>query len=248
MSITTRHQPTEFALEPLSAKEIQARVRAGASAEIVAAETGWPLDKVQRYAGPPLAEREYVAGRAQLVEVRRTGSSVTLGETVAQALSADAAADISWDAARRADGKWVVLVYFTSRGDTQYASWTYDNVGRTVHPVDETARRLMGVSDDQIFDYITDDRAPAIKAEVEVEVEIDRPRLVAVPDAPPAEIFAVEEHAHVLDVLIPIPELTEKPQDRPAAKPAPKPKVKGKRASVPSWDEILFGATRGDDV
>ena len=43
-------------------------------------------------------------------------------------------------------------------------------------------------------------------------------------------------------------ELTEKPQVRPAAKPAPKPKVKGKRASVPSWDEILFGATRGDDI
>ena len=180
--------------------------------------------------------------------MRRTGSSVTLGETVALVLSAEGAADISWDAARRADGKWVVLVYFTSHSDTQQASWTYDNVGRTVHPIDETARRLMGVSDDQIFDYITDDRAPAIKVEVDVEVEIDRPRLVAVPDAPPVEIFALEEQAHVLDVLIPMAELTEKPPVRPVAKPAPKPKVKGKRASVPSWDEILFGATRGDDV
>ena len=176
--------------------------------------------------------------------MRRTGSSVTLGETVALVLSAEGAADISWDAARRADGKWVVLVYFTSHSDTQQASWTYDNVGRTVHPVDETARRLMGVSDDQIFDYITDEQAPALKA----EEELDRPRLVAVPDAPPAEIFALEEQAHVLDVLIPMAELTEKPPVRPAIKPAPKPKVKGKRASVPSWDEILFGATRGDDI
>jgi hypothetical protein len=180
--------------------------------------------------------------------VRRTGNSVTLGESVALALSADDAADISWDSARRADGKWVVLVYFTSHSATQHASWTYDNVGRTVHPIDETARRLMGVSDDQIFDYITDDRAPAIKVEVELEVEIDRPRLMAVPDAPPVEIFAIEEQPHTLDVLIPIGELTEKAQDRPAAKPVPKPKVKGKRASVPSWDEILFGATRGDDI
>ena len=180
--------------------------------------------------------------------MRRTGGSVTLGESVSLVLTANNAADISWDSARRADGKWVVLVYFTSHSETQQASWTYDNVGRTVHPIDETARRLMGVSDDQIFDYITDDRAPAIKVEVDVEVEIDRPRLVAVPDAPPVEIFALEEQAHVLDVLIPMAELTEKPQVRPAAKPAPKPTVKGKRASVPSWDEILFGATRGDDI
>ena len=247
----------EFALEPLSPKEIQARVRAGASAEIVAAETGWSLEKVQRYAGPPLAEREYVAGRAQLVEIRRTGGPVTLGDTVSSVLRADGADSITWDAARRADSKWVVLVTFTSRGASQHASWTYDNHGRTVHPLDETARRLMGVSDEQIFDYITEDQAmianlsagrDADAVSGVVEVAPERPRLVAVPDAEPTPALAERATDPVLDILIPIDDsLTDVPA-KPPVKAEPKPKAKGKRASVPSWDEILFGATRGDDA
>ena len=247
----------EFALEPLNPKEIQARVRAGASAEIVAAETGWSLEKVQRYAGPPLAEREYVAGRAQMVEIRRTGSSVTLGETVASALHADAD-DIAWDAARRADSKWVVLVTFTSRGASQHASWTYDTLGRTVHPLDETARRLMGVSDDQIFDYITDDSMALVNLATTKDdvtavgsggaTQPDRPRLVAVPDSETTSVLQVNQSSLVPDVLIPIDEPAANIPAKPSVKPAPKAKTKGKRASVPSWDEILFGATRGDDT
>ena len=224
--------------------------------EIVAAQTGWALEKVQRYAGPPLAEREYVASRAQLVEIRRTGSSVTLGEAVAAALRIDGAADIEWDAARRADSKWVVLVTFTGHGATQHASWTYDNVGRSVHPLDESARRLMGVSDDQIFDYIIDEpiatvnvhanKGETIDALPSDESSVERPRLVAVPDAQGETDVKIDDQ--VLDVLIPIDEPVSRPRyDRPT-KPAPKPKTKGKRASVPSWDEILFGSTRGDDV
>lgn len=215
----------------------------------MAAETGWPLEKVQRYSSPPLAEREYVAGRAQLVEVRRTGGSVTLGDTVAAALKTDGAAEIQWDAARRADAKWVVIVTFTSRSITQQASWTYDNIGRTVHPLDETARHLMGISDEQIFDYITE-----VPIAIVTEPAAERPHLVAVPDVPVPELVEIQEledndpaqemQTHFIDVLIPIND----PVANPAAKPAPKPKAKGKRASVPSWDEILFGATRGDDV
>ena len=39
----------------------------------------------------------------------------------------------------------------------------------------------------------------------------------------------------------------ESPPEEPPARPAPRPKpARGKRASVPSWDEILFGSSSHD--
>jgi hypothetical protein len=186
----------EIVLEPLSPKEIQARVRAGSSAEAVAAETGWPLDKVERYAGPLLAERAYVAQLAQAVEVRRsggavTGVGVTLADTVARVLWDEGMirASVAWDARRRDDGKWIVTASFTtSRGPVQ-ASWTYDNAGRNLHPIDEAARRLMGVG----FEPVDEVRAPAPALTSVHEVEDagartgpseGRPHLVSLPTAP----------------------------------------------------------------
>lgn len=179
-----------------------------------------------------------------------------MGAAVLAALSAENATDIRWDAARRSDAKWVVMVTFISRGAAAHASWTYDNLGRTVQPLDETARRLMGVSDEQIFDYITDEPIAIVNlttgideliaVEPTVAALVDRPRLVAVPDSPAQ--LAADLKEPPLDVLIPIDEPAAKAPAKPVAKPTPKVKVKGRRASVPSWDEILFGATRGDDV
>ncbi len=96
-----------MALQTFSPRDIQARVRGGDSAEVVAAETGWPLDKVLRYAEPMLAERAFIAEKAQAVEVRRSGGGATLQQAAAAALGVDNVG-IEWDAYRREDGKWIV--------------------------------------------------------------------------------------------------------------------------------------------
>ena len=44
--------------------EVQALIRRGLSAEEVAGRAGWSVEKVRRYEGPVLAEREYIAGLA----------------------------------------------------------------------------------------------------------------------------------------------------------------------------------------
>ena len=317
----------EAVLEPLSPKEIQARVRAGSSAEEVAAETGWPLAKVERYAGPLLAERAYVAQLAQGVEVRRsggavTGVGVTLADTVARVLWDEGMirASVTWDARRRDDGKWIVIASFTtSRGPVQ-ASWTYDNAGRNLHPIDEAARRLMGVGTEQVNDvpahppmttiHEMDDRAaPTGSSEA-------RPRLVSLPTSPEldsdppfdqeerlleqerrevelrelehqrrehelrehelrehqrrehelrereyelreqqtreqqarehqARLSAAESAESRSAAQQPTVALTR--EEPPNSGGKSKPKAKSRRASVPSWDEILFGATRGDE-
>jgi hypothetical protein len=262
----------EMALQTFSPREIQARVRAGASAEVIAAETGWPLDKVLRYAEPLLAERAYIAEQAQAVEVRRSGGGSTLAATASAALGSEPDTEsISWDAWRRDDGKWVVSATNRDADGAHAAQWTYDHAGRNIHPLDDDARRLMGVRrEDTVaeqFDAITDVLGLTVDRVDERGTEADpepRPRLMAVPDAveedaaddvPTDEIAPDYSEATVTiphpsgSEATPAATETDVPATTPAAKkPAPrKPKAKRGRASVPSWDEILFGATRPDD-
>ena len=56
----------------VSPREIQARIRAGLTAEDVAAVTGASIETVRRYEGPVLAEREYMLGWADRSPARNT--------------------------------------------------------------------------------------------------------------------------------------------------------------------------------
>ena len=80
----------ESALRP---RDIQARIRAGETPEAVAQAAQTTVDKIMTYAGPVLAEREHVAERAQRSSVRRApgesaGAVRTLGDAVAAHLRA----------------------------------------------------------------------------------------------------------------------------------------------------------------
>jgi len=133
----------------LRPKDIQARIRAGQTAEEVAADSGVPVENVRRYEGPVLAEREFVARQARAVRVRRgspgvPGSYPTLDELVTQRLTArevDPAA-VGWDA-WRTEGTWYIRLAFTAGGRDRHADWTYDVQLRHVSPVDDEARWLL---------------------------------------------------------------------------------------------------------
>src|SRR6202161_1423838 len=60
---------------PLRPKEIQARIRAGETAEEIADAAGIPVERVRWFEGPVLAERAYIADQAQAASVRRAGDS-----------------------------------------------------------------------------------------------------------------------------------------------------------------------------
>ncbi len=264
----------EMALQTFSPREIQARVRGGESAEVVAAETGWPLDKVLRYAEPLLAERAFIAEQAQSVEIRRSGGGATLLESATSRtrrrerrgprrprLGRMAARGRQVDRERDLLG----------RCRRAHAQWSYDHAGRNIHPLDDHARLLMGarpvaVPDPEVdiaeaLDLIAD---IAVVREDAAEV---RPHLVAVPDAddeadedledaagrdrPLRGAAAAPTHANeTVTIAAPGPRPSpRRPCRRPRERKAParKPKARKGRASVPSWDEILFGATKSDD-
>lgn len=132
----------------LRPRDVQVRIRAGATAEEVASLAGWPVEKVRRYEGPVLAEREHVASVAREVRLRRRGGSVTLGAEVSRRLMARGVDldHVRWDAWRVDGDPWTVTVTFPAGGRERSARWHLDLAARSVSPGDDEARWL---SEDQ---------------------------------------------------------------------------------------------------
>lgn len=129
-------------------REVQALIRGGLSAEEVAERSGWPVEKVRRYEGPILAEREYVAGLARAVRLRGRAaggaSAPTLLARVSQRLSGRGVdpASAEWDSARGTEGDWTVILTFPAGGRERQARWSFDVQARTVAAADDEARWL----------------------------------------------------------------------------------------------------------
>jgi hypothetical protein len=146
---TSRLAQYEIEVEsPLRPKEIQARIRAGETAEEIADAAGIPVERVRWFEGPVLAERGYIADQAQAGSVRRAGDSSgpgpRLGEIVTARLNAAGTdpADGQWDSRKRGDGNWQVSLTFPSGGRLHVAEWVFDPRRRHVMPDDDNAARL----------------------------------------------------------------------------------------------------------
>ncbi|MGP3982831.1 septation protein SepH [Streptomyces sp. KR80] len=276
----------------LRPRDIQARIRSGASAEEVAQLAGISVDRVRRFEGPVLAERAFMAERARKTPVRRPGENTgpQLGEAVSERLLLRGADrdTIQWDSWRRDDGTWEVLLSYCVAGEPHSASWTYDPPRRLVQAVDDEARSLIGETDDTpepSFPFVpriarlprerSQDR-PASAPGPEPEESGDRDSLTslleAVPNfrgdmvvpeqtspprteepeeepetpAEPAAPAAAGAGSAYADVLMPRSVAGHRDRltgttDRQAEADGVRP---GRRAAVPSWDEIVFGTRR----
>jgi Protein of unknown function (DUF3071) len=132
---------------PLRPKEIQDRIRAGETAEEIADAAGLPLDRIRRFEGPVLAEREFRAQEAQRATVRDltdTGPGPRLGEAVAQRLAATGMNpdEVEWDSRKRQDGNWQVQLIYTVAGRLQVAEWIFDPRSKHVTADNDQAARL----------------------------------------------------------------------------------------------------------
>ncbi|MFD8419678.1 septation protein SepH [Streptomyces sp. NPDC059466] len=188
----------------LRPRDIQARIRAGASAEEVAQLAGIPVDRVRRFEGPVLAERAFMAERARKTPVRRPGENAgpQLGEAVQERLLIRGAEKdtVQWDSWRRDDGTWEVLLVYLVAGEPHSASWTYDPPRRLVQAVDDEARSLIGESDDLAAPEPSFPFVPRI-ARLPRDRPLDRAldRQMERPSLPPSE--PVEEGAGDRDSL-----------------------------------------------
>ncbi|MEZ0163760.1 septation protein SepH [Kineococcus sp. LSe6-4] len=125
-------------------RDIQARIRAGETAEEVAAAGGLTLEHVRRYEGPVLAERAHVSGLARRTPYGRSPVAGTLDEVVVARLSARAVdpEGARWDAWRSEDDGWIVQCEFVAGGRGRVARWGFDPAARVLSAHDDEARWL----------------------------------------------------------------------------------------------------------
>jgi Protein of unknown function (DUF3071) len=169
----------------LRPKEIQAKVRAGASVEQIASAAGVDIDRVQRFANPVLLERARAAELATAAHpVLPDGPSVlTLLETVTSALVARGLdpESTSWDAWRNEDCRWTVQMGWKAGMSDNVAHFRYTPGahGGTVTAFDDAACELI----DPDFARPLRPLAPV----AELEFEEPEPELpIEAPEPPPA--------------------------------------------------------------
>jgi hypothetical protein len=230
-------------------REIQARIRAGESVEQVAAASGLPAHRVERYAYPVLLERSRTADLAQRAHpVREDGPDVqTLGEVVAHSfgLRGQDYTDVGWDSWRGEDGKWVVQMHWTAGRSDNIAHWAFHPGahGGTVTALDEAAVDLMDPNPNRTLRTVrpvTQLARQALEAQTPATPELETEILAKEEPAPaPAapEPPAAAEPEPPAEVPTPA---AEAPIVPPARKEPPK---RGKKTHpiVPSWEDVLLG-------
>jgi hypothetical protein len=181
----------------LTPRDIQARIRAGETLEDVARVAGIPMDRVERFAAPVIAEREHVASMAMASSVRRRGEPsghrslrITVAERlVGRGIDIDA---IIWDSYRLDDGRWAVTADYRSGDSGRHASFFYDLRGRFSVAANDEARWLLGdqpaargpqrgrprlveSTDEDTEPTLVSDKVAFAKAAPESQIEDDEP-------------------------------------------------------------------------
>ena len=199
----------------LRPKDIQSRIRAGASVSEVAEASGMDVSKIERFAHPVLLERQRAAELATAAHpVLADGPAVeTLLETISTALAARSlnSEATNWDAWRTDDGRWTVRMSWNAGLSENFAHFRFTPGahGGTVTAIDEAASELI----DPEFERPLRQVAPL------AQLECEPPQPVAAP-APAAVAVAVAEQRH--------------------ASPAPT-KRSRRHPEVPAWEDVLLG-------
>lgn len=209
----------------LRPRDIQARIRAGASVEQVAAAAGESISRIERFAHPVLLERERAAELATAAHpVLSDGPTVmTLLETVTTVLISrglDPEAT-TWDAWRNEDGRWTVQLSWKAGRSDNVAHFRFSpgSHGGTVTAFDDAASEL-------------------------IDPNFHRPPLRSVAPVPEPAYERIEVAEPQLPLETPAPE-PAKNAGEPDSKPAPKPRARKRKPEVPGWEDVLLGVRSG---
>lgn len=140
--------PDPGAGRKLAPKEIQAHIRSGMSAQDVASITGVPLEYIQKFEGPVLAEREFVVESALNVPVHTAIESdpmsqgTTFGSAIRERLYDLGAINERWASWKEVGSGWIVKLAFTAEQIDHDARWRYDPKKAALAPLNSEAITL----------------------------------------------------------------------------------------------------------
>ena len=237
-------EPDPLYATPLSMRpnEIQARLRAGATATALAEEMGVAESRLDVYAHPVLLERAQVAEAAkQSHPVREDGpAKQTLFEILATAFAArgHSISDAEWDATREQGDSWVVHVTWKAGLTENEALWTFK---RSMGSAAQTEARNAMAADLTDPDFAQPVRSlSAVRADVSDDVSDDDPTSATGPQAAPeADVteLPVEGNPEVVDTRDDVLEgdfLRHPDEDE-------QPKKRRRKAVTPHWEDVLLG-------
>jgi hypothetical protein len=143
-----QNKPETSSGPKISPREVQAHIRSGLSADEVASVTGAPLEYVQRFEGPILAEREHIVASALSVPVRTgvdvdpMGDAANFGTVIRERLASLSAAGERWASWKEQEGGWIVKLSFTADEIDHDARWGYDQRKHALAPLNSEATTL----------------------------------------------------------------------------------------------------------
>ncbi|MCI2958927.1 septation protein SepH [Agromyces atrinae] len=132
----------------LSPREIQAHIRAGLSAEEVAAVTGADVEDIERFEGPVLAEREHMVTSALGVPVHvghdidPTDDSSTFGTVIRERLARLDASGERWASWKDEERGWIIKLEFTADEIDHDARWGFEPRKNALLPINSEAITL----------------------------------------------------------------------------------------------------------
>jgi hypothetical protein len=206
---------------PISVKEIQRRLRTGESPESIAQDGNTTVEKVERYSGPILQERQFIIDQVATVIVRKEPGHepVNFGDALVLRLAPRGVdiTQINYNCWRIETGIWSIQVTYPTSDQPGIGRWEYDPARRSLNALDDNARWLLG------------EETPAPRAPLE-----------------PGLIYTeqVDRSPRATDNARETPRLVSIRTD--ADSESAKDGVQG-RAKVPSWDEIMFGQKKDED-
>ncbi len=208
--------PLDFEVSTmLRPRDIQSRIRAGASVEQVSAATGGEISRVERFAHPVLLERSRAAHLATAAHpVLADGPAVlTLLEVVTTSLVGRGLCPdgIDWDAWRNEAGQWTVQQAWKSGRSENIAHFRYvpGAHGGTVTAVDDEAKALVDPSFDR----------PLRPVASVAQLGFNEPAAEPAVDDEPVEQQTAEQ-----------PEVSRGRRGKPP---------------VPAWEDVLLGVRSG---
>jgi hypothetical protein len=239
----------------LRPREIQDRIRHGASPEEVASDAGVPLSRIEGFAVPVLLERATAADLARAAHpVLPDGPALdTLAERVESALDRRGVDPdlVVWDAWRDRSGGWVVRTSWPAGlSDDSAATWSFvqDSHGGSARALDDEAERILDPS-----------RATALRTVASPPpLPPGPPPIRAVPTGagptPPSPPRSAPEAPTPVEPIRP-------PEQAPpaAATPAededflqhpptePERRTSRRHPTMPSWEDVLLGVRGKDD-